>query len=75
MEKFLVVEIQKNGNQIANIVTAHDSLLDAQAKFHTVALAATASNVDKHSVTILNENGYSIESATFQHRIPEYEED
>ena len=50
---FIVVELQKNGNQMGNIVTAHETLQDAQHKFYTVAAAAAISNIEKHSVVLL----------------------
>ena len=65
---YVVIELQKNNGQIANIVTAYDELLDAQYKFHTVARAACLSNVDVHSVSILTDEGYSIQTATFKHK-------
>lgn len=66
-EKYVVIELQKNGDIMSNIVTAHDTLADAQYKFHTVAAAAAISSVDKHSVALLNEDGFPIERTTFEH--------
>ena len=67
-EKYVVIELQKNGDIMSNIVTAHDTLADAQYKFHTVAATAAISSVDKHSVALLNEDGFPIERTTFEHR-------
>ena len=64
---FIVVELQKNGTQMGNIVTSHETLQDAQHKFHTVAAAAAISNVEKHSVVLLNDDGFPIERTTFEH--------
>ena len=64
---FVVIELQKNGDQMSNIVTAHETLQDAQYKFHTVAAAAAISNVEKHSVALLNDDGFPIERTTFEH--------
>jgi len=64
---FIVIELQKNGDQMGNIVTAHETLQDAQHKFHTVAAAAAISNVEKHSVVLLNDDGFPIERTTFEH--------
>lgn len=66
-ELYIVVELQKTGGQMANIVTSHDTLADAQYKFHTVAAAAAISQIEKHSVALLNEDGFPIERATFEH--------
>ena len=64
---FIVIELQKNGNQMSNIVTAHETLQDAQHKFYTVAAAAAISNIEKHSVVLLNDDGFTIEKITFEH--------
>ena len=65
---FVVIELQKNGDQMGNIVTAHDTLRDAQHKFHTVAAAAAISTVEKHSVVLLNDDGFPMERTTFEHK-------
>ena len=65
---FIVVELQKNGTQMGNIITSHETLQDAQHKFHTVAAAAAISNVEKHSVILLNDDGFPMERTTFEHK-------
>jgi hypothetical protein len=67
MELFIVIELQKNGEQLGNIVTSHTTLQEAQHKFHMVAAAAAISNVEKHSVVLLNDDGFTIERITFEH--------
>ena len=66
-ELYVVIELQKNGDQMSNIVTSHDTLQDAQYKFHTVAASAAISNVEKHSVALLNDDGFPIERIAFEH--------
>jgi len=68
MEKYIVLELQKNGDTMGNIITSHDTLQDAQFKFHTVAAAASVSQVEKHSVALLNEDGFPVERVVFEHR-------
>lgn len=67
MELFIVIELQKNGEQLGNIVTSHTTLQEAQHKFHMVAAAAAISNIEKHSVVLLNDDGFTIERITFEH--------
>lgn len=67
MELFIVIELQKNGEQLGNIVTSHTTLQEAQHKFHMVAASAAISNVEKHSVVLLNDDGFTIERITFEH--------
>ena len=64
---YIVVELQKNGDQMGNIVTSHATLQDAQYKFHTVAASAAISNIEKHSVVLLNDDGFPMERTTFEH--------
>ena len=68
MEKYIVLELQKNGDVMSNIVTAHDTLQDAQYKFHSVAAYASISDVEKHSIALLNEDGFPVERVVFEHR-------
>ena len=65
---YIVIELQKNGNQMGNIVTSHSTLADAHHKFHTVAAAAAISSVEKHSVVLLNDDGFPIERVSFEHK-------
>ena len=65
---FVVIELQKIGDQMGNFFTAHDTLQDAQHKFHTVAAAAAISTVEKHSVVLLNDDGFPMERTTFEHK-------
>lgn len=59
--KFLVIEIQKDDRgKIANLVTAHDRINDAQAKYHTILAAAAKSGLPSHAAVILEENGSEI---------------
>lgn len=67
-EKYVVIELQKNGDVMGNIVTSHDTLEDAEYKFHTVAAAAAISSVEKHAVTLLNDDGFPIERTHFEHK-------
>lgn len=42
---YIVIELQKNGDQVANIVTAHETENDAYSKYHTILAAAAKSTV------------------------------
>ena len=66
---YIVIELQKNGDQMSNIVTSHSTFTDAEYKFHTVAAAASISNVEKHTVVLLNDDGFPIERTTFEHSV------
>ena len=66
-ELYIVIELQKTGNQMSNIVTSHSTLQDAQYKFYSVAASAAISQLDKHSVILINDDGFTIEKLTFEH--------
>jgi len=42
---YIVIELQKNGDQVANIVTTHETENDAYSKYHAILAAAAKSTV------------------------------
>ena len=72
--KYLVIELQTNAEgEVSNIVTAHDSKLDAEAKYHTVLAAAAVSSVVQHGAVMITSTGKFIASECYTHPIPEPE--
>ena len=70
--KYLVIELQTNAeNQVATIVTSHDSKLEAEAKFHTVLAAAAVSSVRQHGAMMFTSTGKFLESDCYTHPAPE----
>ena len=70
--KYLVIELQTNAeNQVANIVTSHDTKLEAEAKFHTVLAAAAVSSVRQHGAMMFTSTGKFLESDCYTHPAPE----
>ena len=66
-QKYLVIEIQNNGGTIANIVTAFDDINHAKQQYYLVCSAASVSEVDRHSVSLLNDDGFCIMFDHFEH--------
>lgn len=64
---YLVIEIQKAGDQLANIVTAYSSRNEAESKFYTVLAAAAISSIEKHAASLLTEDGNCIRSEVYEH--------
>lgn len=65
---YIVIELQGDGEgHVANIVTAHETLAEAQSKYFTILASAAVSNVPVHSATILNETGMSLANQSFGH--------
>lgn len=67
--KFIVIEMQKDANGNVAIVTPamYDNQNEAESKFYTVLAAAAVSNIPKHSVTMLHEDGFVIRNETYIH--------
>ena len=65
---FIVIEFQKNDEgQISTLVTTHDTLHDAESKFHQVLSYAAVSSLPLHSCMILNEKTYVIKTEVYTH--------
>lgn len=70
---FVVIELQKNGDQLASIVTKYNTMNEADSKFYTVMAAAAISTVEKHACTLLTEDGLSLRNAYYEHEQEEEE--
>lgn len=69
--KYVVIELQDLGEQVANIVTAYASVNQAEQKYHEVLSAAAVSQVPVHSAIMLNSEGQYIKSEAYDHRTQE----
>ena len=70
--KYLVIELQTDAQgHVGNIITAFDTKLEAEAKYHTVLAAAAASSVLRHGAVMLTNTGTFIASECFSHPAPE----
>ena len=59
--KFLVIEIQKDKEErISNLVTSHDTINEAESKYHSILAAAAISGLPSHAAVIMEENGNPI---------------
>ena len=67
---YLVIELQKTGNQVTNLVTQHETALEAESKFHTVLGFAAVSSVDVHSAVLMDEKGFVYRSESYDHTTP-----
>ena len=64
---YIVIELQKSGDQLGNLVTAHSTLAEAEAKYHAVLAAAAVSNVEAHSCILVNAYGVPIKNECYRH--------
>lgn len=67
--KYVVMELQDNGTQVANIVNAYDSVNAAEQKYHQVLAAAAVSPVACHSAVMMNSEGMYIKSESYKHEV------
>lgn len=66
---FIVIELQKTGDQVANLVTSHNTLAEAEAKYHAVLAAAAVSSVEAHSAILVNAFGIPLKNECYRHDI------
>ena len=64
---YIIVELQKNGDQVANLVYTYASRYEAESKYHPVLSAAAISTVEVHSAVMLTEEGYLIKNESYRH--------
>lgn len=66
--KYIVIEMQKNAEgQVANLVTAHDTLAEAESKFYTILASAAINDVPVHSAIIVSEEGFPVKHQCYKH--------
>lgn len=66
---YIIIEIQKSNNGTAAIVPPASYTDQAQAEqaYHTALAAAAVSQVDVHSVAMLNDIGMRVKGETYYH--------
>ena len=64
----IVIELQKNADgQVANLVTAHNSLAEAESKSYTILASAAINDVSVHSAIIVSEEGFPVKYQCYKH--------
>lgn len=64
---FIVIELQKNEEQVANLVTTHATAYEAESKYHQILSAAAISEVGTHSAIMLTDAGEYLKSEHYTH--------
>jgi hypothetical protein len=68
-DKYIVIELQTlSDGSVANIVTAHDTINEAQSKYHGVLASAAISAVPIHAAVLLDNHGMVLETYAFEHK-------
>lgn len=65
---YIVVELQKTGNQVGNFVYAFENKNEADSKFHAVMSAAAVSAIPVHSAILIDEQCNIYNSGVYEHR-------
>ena len=66
--KYIVIELQKNAEgQVANLITAHNTLAEAESKFYSILAAAAINDVPVHSAIIVSEEGFPVKHQCYKH--------
>lgn len=66
--KYIVIEMQKNAEgQVANLVTDHNTLAEAESKFYTILASAAVNDVPVHSAIIVSEEGFPVKHQCYKH--------
>ncbi len=64
---FVVIELQKTGDQISNIVQSYTNQNEAESRFHAIMSAAAISSVPVHSCIVMDEECRIYQSGTYKH--------
>ena len=65
---YIVIELQKNAEGVvSNIVTAFDTLAEAESKYHGILASAAISNIPVHSAIIISEEGFPVKHQCYKH--------
>ena len=66
---YIIIEIQQDASGSVAIppVSQRERFNDAEEEFHRIASVAAASSVYRHSVVLLEDNGFTREHASFEH--------
>lgn len=64
---FLVIELQKNGDQLAHLETVCSTSAEAESKFHAILSAAAVSAVEVHSAVLMDDKGFVYRTEFYEH--------
>jgi hypothetical protein len=70
-ELYIVVELQRNDDQLSHLVTDYRDYSQAQFQFYYASAYAAVSAIKEHTILLINEKGFLIDRAGFYHFEPE----
>ena len=72
--KYLILEIQKNGDSVATLINKYNTFEVAQSAYYTILAAAVISAVETHSVVLMTDEGSVVSKETFIHLVQDEQE-
>jgi hypothetical protein len=64
---YIVIELQKNDQGVvSNIVTAFDTLAEAESKYYGILASAAVSKLPVHSAIIVSEEGFPVKHQCYK---------
>ena len=65
---YIVIELQTNTDGVvSNLVTSHNTLAEAESKFHSIMASAAINDVPVHSAIIVSEEGFPVAHKCYKH--------
>lgn len=65
---YIVIELQKNAEGVvSNLVSAHNTLAEAESKFYSILASAAINEVPVHSAIIVSEEGFPVRHQCYKH--------
>ena len=64
---YIVIELQTNNEQTANIVQTKESKDEAMSVYHSILAAAAVSNVQFHTALVIDERGQYLARECYTH--------
>ena len=66
---FIVIELQKTGDTVANIVQTYTNQNEADSRFYAIMSAAAISSVPVHSCIVIDEECRIYQTGTYKHNV------
>ena len=64
---FIVIELQTNGDQTANIVQTKETEAEAMSAYHSILAAAAVSSVEYHTAVVIDREGRYLARECYKH--------
>lgn len=68
---YLVIELQTTNNITSHLAWSYDNIEQAESKYHSVLSVAAISSIPIHAAVILNQEGNTIKSWFYEHKVEE----